>query len=152
MKIPPEIKEEKIHDYSIKSSSKEKINDKKINIKENTLEDKNLSQEQYPIEKNPQKKPQKLNINSEKDKYICEKMDKIIGINLEMIDMAFCTLYDNDYSLLIEQTLNTLKSNNIKGYLNFKIGLKIFNQRKPIFKKVENLQKELYQNYNFIIK
>jgi len=75
-----------------------------------------------------------------------------IPLNLEILELYFCTLYDNDYYSLIENILNTLKANNVNHYLNLKIGLKIFNIKKPILNKVENLQWELYKKYNLIIR
>jgi len=72
--------------------------------------------------------------------------------NLEILELYFCTLYDNDYYSLIQEILKTLKANKINQYLNLRIGLKMFNNKKPIFQKVEILQSELYKKYNLIIK
>ncbi len=89
-----------------------------------------------------------LDISSEKH----EKIDINTCGNLEILELYFCTLYDNDYYSLFELILNKLKENNICNYINLKIGLKIFNNKKPIFKKIEKLQSDLYKNYNLIIK
>lgn len=73
-------------------------------------------------------------------------------IKLEIIDLYFCTLYDIDYINLIESIEKTLNANHINAYLNLKIGLKIYNNKKVISKIVERIQNDLYKNYNLIIK
>lgn len=106
-------------------------------------------------ENSPKKIQKKINTDYQGNKTIYYGKEKPhvekFG-NLEILELYFCTLYDNDYYSLIEEILKTLKVNNINQYLNLRIGLKIFNNKKPIFKKVESLQSELYKKYNLIIR
>lgn len=89
----------------------------------------------------------------ENSKVDCDKfLENYNGFNLEFIDLSFCTIYDNDYFSLINDTLNNLNTYFTPGYLNLKISLKIYNRKKAIFQKVEKPQTELYKNYNLNIR